>query len=54
LSAGIWITAHVQASERGVGYVGTQGAVVFISTLVQGAGPPTSIPPGIERFAGGW
>jgi uncharacterized membrane protein YccC len=52
LIAGIWITAHVQASERGVGYVGTQGAVVFISTLVQGAGPPTSILPGIERFAG--
>jgi hypothetical protein len=52
LTAGIWISAHVQASDRGIGYVGTQAAVVFISTLVQGAGPPTSILPGIERFAG--
>jgi uncharacterized membrane protein YccC len=52
LTAGIWIAAHVQASERGVGYVGTQGAIVFISTLVQGPGPPTTILPGIERFTG--
>ncbi len=52
LSAGIWVAAHVQGSTRGLGYVGTQGAVVFILTLVQGAGPPESILPGIERFAG--
>jgi uncharacterized membrane protein YccC len=52
LSAGIWIAAHVQGSRRGIGYVGTQGAVVFISTLVQGFGPPTDISQGIERFAG--
>jgi uncharacterized membrane protein YccC len=52
LTAGVWIAAHIQASQRGIGYVGTQGAIVFISTLVQGPGPPTSILPGIERFAG--
>jgi uncharacterized membrane protein YccC len=52
LSAGIWVAAHLQASERGVSYVGTQFAVVFISTLVQGGEPPASIWPGIERFAG--
>jgi uncharacterized membrane protein YccC len=52
LSAGIWIAAHVQGSGRGIGYVGTQGAVVFICTLVQGLGPPTSVLPGIDRFAG--
>jgi uncharacterized membrane protein YccC len=52
LTTGIWIAAHVQGSQRGIGYVGTQGAVVFISTLVQGWGPPTSITPGIDRFAG--
>jgi uncharacterized membrane protein YccC len=52
LTFGMWIAAHIQASERGIGYVGTQAAVVFISTLVQGPGPPTSIMPGIERFAG--
>jgi hypothetical protein len=52
LTAGIWIAAHVQGSQRGIGYVGTQGAVVFISTLVQGSGPPTSILQGIDRFVG--
>ncbi len=52
LTGGIWISAHLQASERGIGYIGTQGAVVFICTLVQGPGPPTSILPGIERLAG--
>jgi uncharacterized membrane protein YccC len=52
LTAGIWVAAHVQGSQRGIGYVGTQGAVVFISTLVQGPGPPDSIIPGIDRFAG--
>jgi uncharacterized membrane protein YccC len=52
LTAGIWIAAHVQASRLGVGYIGSQAAVVFILTLVQGRGPPLSILPGIERFAG--
>jgi hypothetical protein len=37
---------------HGVGYVGTQAAFVFIVTLIQGAGPPTSIMPGVDRFAG--
>ena len=36
LMAGIWISAHVQASERGVGYIGTQGAVVFIRQWCRG------------------
>jgi uncharacterized membrane protein YccC len=52
LCAGVWIGAHVQGSMRGIGYVGTQGTVVFIMTLVQGFGPPDSILAGVERFAG--
>jgi uncharacterized membrane protein YccC len=52
LTTGIWIAAHVQGGQRGIGYAGTQGAVVFISTLIQGWGPPASIFPGIDRFAG--
>ncbi len=52
LALGIWIAAHVQGSSRGIGYVGTQGAVVLISTLIQGAGPADSILPGISRFVG--
>ena len=52
LCAGVWLGAHVQNSTRGIGYIGTQGAVVFIMTLVQGFGPPASIAAGVERFAG--
>jgi uncharacterized membrane protein YccC len=52
LAAGTWLFAHLQGSTRGIGYVGTQAAVVFIITLVQGDGPPASILPGINRFAG--
>jgi uncharacterized membrane protein YccC len=52
LGAATWIGTHVQASTRGVSYVGTQGAVAVILTWVQGFGPPTSIVPGVERFAG--
>ena len=52
LTAGIWLAAHVQGSQRGIGYVGTQAAVVFITMLVQGPGPPDSIRQGIDRFAG--
>ncbi|PPQ35281.1 FUSC family protein [Rhodopila globiformis] len=52
LAGGVWVCAHIQASVRGIGYVGTQAAVVFILTLVQGPGPPQSILPGIGRFAG--
>jgi uncharacterized membrane protein YccC len=52
LTAGVWVAAHVQGSQRGIGYIGTQAAVVFITTLVQDWGPPSSIFPGIERLAG--
>ncbi|HLB97124.1 MAG TPA: hypothetical protein VJK90_05645, partial [Acetobacteraceae bacterium] len=52
LTAGVWVGAHVQGSQRGIGYIGTQTAVVFIVTLVQDWGPPASIFPGVERLAG--
>jgi uncharacterized membrane protein YccC len=52
IGAGVWLCIHVQNSARGIGYVGTQAGVVFIVTFIQGAGPPESILPGLERFAG--
>lgn len=52
LTSGVWIGTHIQASARGVGYIGTQATVVYILTLVQGWGPPNSILPGIDRFIG--
>ena len=52
LGGGIWVCAHVQASTRGVGYVGTQGGLAFLITLVQSDGPALSILPGMDRLAG--
>jgi uncharacterized membrane protein YccC len=52
LGIGIWLCAHLQNSTRDIGYVGIQAAVVLILTLVQGAGPPSAIAGGLERFAG--
>lgn len=52
LSLGVYVATYVQASERGIGYIGTQAAMVFIITLVQGFGPPSSVWPGVDRFGG--
>lgn len=52
LAAGIWLCAHVQASRRGIGYVGTQAAVVFITMMIQQWGPPTGLAAGFDRFVG--
>jgi uncharacterized membrane protein YccC len=52
IGAAVWIGMHVQVGPHGVGYVGTQAAFVFIVTMIQGAAPPASIMPGIDRFAG--
>jgi uncharacterized membrane protein YccC len=52
LCAGVYVGTYLQGSERGVAYVGTQAAFVFIITLVQGFGPPTNIWPGVDRLGG--
>jgi uncharacterized membrane protein YccC len=52
LCAGVYVGTYLQGSQRGVGYVGTQAAFVFIITLVQGFGPPANVWPGIDRFGG--
>jgi uncharacterized membrane protein YccC len=52
IGAAVWIGMHVQVGTHGVGYVGTQAAFVFIVTMIQGAAPPDSIMPGIDRFVG--
>ena len=52
IGVAVWIGMHIQVGPHGVGYVGTQAAFVFIVTLVQGAAPPDSIMPGVDRFAG--
>jgi uncharacterized membrane protein YccC len=52
IGAAVWVGMHVQVGKHGVGYVGTQAAFVFIVTLIQGAAPPDSIMPGLDRFVG--
>jgi uncharacterized membrane protein YccC len=52
IGGAVWVGMHIQVGPHGVGYVGTQAAFVFIVTLIQGARPPDSIMPGIDRFAG--
>lgn len=52
IGGAVWVGMHIQMGPHGVGYVGTQSAFVFIVTLIQGAAPPTSIMPGVDRFAG--
>lgn len=52
LVAGVWLGSYVQSSTRGVGYIGTQASIVWIMMIVQGWGPPDSILPGLDRFAG--
>jgi uncharacterized membrane protein YccC len=52
LAGGVWLFAYMQHGTHDATYVGTQAGVVFIITLVQGSGPPESILPGIDRFAG--
>jgi uncharacterized membrane protein YccC len=52
IGASVWMGMHIQVGKHGVGYVGTQAAFVFIVTLIQGAAPPDSIMPGVDRFVG--
>jgi len=52
IGAAAWVGMHIQVGRHGVGYLGTQAAFVFIVTLVQGSEPPSSIMPGLDRFAG--
>ncbi|MBV8614381.1 MAG: FUSC family protein [Acetobacteraceae bacterium] len=52
LLGGVWVGASLQASERGIGYVGRQATVAFIILMVDGFGPPLSLVPGLSRFVG--
>jgi len=52
IGVAVWVGMHIQVGPHGVGYVGTQATFAFIVTLIQGASPPDSILPGVERFAG--
>jgi uncharacterized membrane protein YccC len=52
IGAAVGVGTYIQTGTHGVAYLGTQASFVFVVTLVQGAQPPESIMPGIDRFAG--
>jgi hypothetical protein len=52
LSLGVWIGFSLQSGKTGLAYVGTQFAIAFLFTFVQGPGPATSVTPGLERLLG--
>ena len=52
LMAGLWLASQIQSGNTGVGYIGTQAGIAFLLSMIQGQGPPVSIIPGIDRFAG--
>jgi uncharacterized membrane protein YccC len=52
LSLAVWAGYHIQQGATGLGYVGTQFALAFMFTYVQGPGPATSVTPGLERLLG--
>jgi uncharacterized membrane protein YccC len=52
LFAGVWLSGWLESSPRGIGYVGIQAGMAFVIVLVQGQGPPTSLIPALNRFAG--
>jgi hypothetical protein len=52
IGAVVWVGMHIQVGRHNVSYVGTQFAFVFVITMLQGLAPPSSIMPGVDRFAG--
>jgi uncharacterized membrane protein YccC len=52
LSVGSWLAAWIQNGPEGVSYAGSQFALCFLVTLVQGSAAPDVILPGLERLEG--
>jgi uncharacterized membrane protein YccC len=49
---GIWLCSQIQTGATGVSYIGTQAMFAYVTSMVQGQGPPDSISPGFERLVG--
>jgi uncharacterized membrane protein YccC len=52
LIAGVFLFALLHHSNSRWSYVGTQGGIAFIISLVSGLGPPDSIVPAVNRISG--
>jgi uncharacterized membrane protein YccC len=52
IPCGIWLCSQIQTGTTGLSYIGTQAALAYLMSLVQGQGPPATISPGFERLVG--
>ena len=52
LFAGLFYLSRLHHGGGQLSYVGTQGGVAFITAMVTGRGPPSSILPALERLGG--
>jgi uncharacterized membrane protein YccC len=52
IMAGTWLSSQIQSATSGIGYVGTQLGIAFLSTMIESEGPSVSISAGVGRFAG--
>jgi uncharacterized membrane protein YccC len=49
---GIWLCSQIQTGTTGMSYIGTQAALAYLMSLVQGQSPPDTISPGLDRLVG--
>ena len=52
IPCGIWLCSQIQTGTTGLSYIGTQAALAYLMSLVQGQGPPATISPGFTRLVG--
>jgi uncharacterized membrane protein YccC len=52
LAGGIWLCSQIQTGSAGATYIGTQAMFAYVTSMVQGPSPPTSLAPGFERLVG--
>jgi uncharacterized membrane protein YccC len=52
IPCGIWLCSQIQTGTTGLSYIGTQAALAYLMSLVQGQGPPVTISPGFTRLVG--
>jgi uncharacterized membrane protein YccC len=49
---GIWLCSQIQTGTTGVSYIGTQAALAYLVSIIQGQGPAQTIAPGFNRLVG--
>ena len=49
---GIWLCSQIQTGTTGVSYIGTQAMFGYLTSMVQGEGPPDTIALGFNRLVG--